>query len=652
MKRNPKKHIAPLIALVAVLASVATVSLLWGQQMPPATATNPASIDPLKQRQFDQLVENIRKQFVEAKYHEVLKLCEQADALIPNHPSTRLYREWSLQKLAATKIREHADVDFTEEGRSVEVPTPVAPATPTSAIETPPSTPAATRPTESQALPASSTETPPPSRQSSLRVVLIAVVFILSAAVLVVIVVALRRRPAQGGAISPLRSEEEKELPRTESPAVGQSGSSLTSAGLSKEAEGAPLGTPTPGLGLPTFQFGGLATSPHVSSPGAEYPAAEPEAAPSAEPTVPPLPADMLSAESGAAELKAISAQAVRSQGPPEGVPALPELGGVEPQAAPGIVSFEELGIELPSEPEPLPEAPPKAYSASMDGSRIVISPIKEVPSSAPQRTEPPQPKKIDIAEEITPAGTGPSEIPALSLEDVIERGSSAEASAKAAAPPTPLAEEIESASGPPALEPVSSESLSLDLGEGELDELTLVAPESSPSPSTESTEVETVTLAPSPAEVTLPESVGELEETKTLPVVPENALDLEAALAETKAMEPMSPTAPPASAPPESEGEPSAVTAELKRILAAEPAKESPEQEEQVGPTQKVLDERSERMFRDQYERGLKAFEAKNYKQAVYYLSIAAAIHPENPEVREKLRQAREFKRRQESAH
>lgn len=61
-------------------------------------------------------------------------------------------------------------------------------------------------------------------------------------------------------------------------------------------------------------------------------------------------------------------------------------------------------------------------------------------------------------------------------------------------------------------------------------------------------------------------------------------------------------------------------------------------------------LDERSERMFREQYERARKAVHDKNWRQAVHYLSIAAAIHPENEEVREQLKQARNEKRRTET--
>lgn len=57
-------------------------------------------------------------------------------------------------------------------------------------------------------------------------------------------------------------------------------------------------------------------------------------------------------------------------------------------------------------------------------------------------------------------------------------------------------------------------------------------------------------------------------------------------------------------------------------------------------------LDERSERMFREQYDLGTTAFDAGQWKEAVHYLSVAAAIHPDHEDVRAKLREAREKKR------
>jgi outer membrane protein assembly factor BamD (BamD/ComL family) len=54
--------------------------------------------------------------------------------------------------------------------------------------------------------------------------------------------------------------------------------------------------------------------------------------------------------------------------------------------------------------------------------------------------------------------------------------------------------------------------------------------------------------------------------------------------------------------------------------------------------------------MFREQYDRAQKAMSDRNWRQAVHYLSIAAAIHPDNEQVREQLKQARAEKRKQEA--
>ncbi|MGI8908899.1 MAG: hypothetical protein ACR2IE_20695 [Candidatus Sumerlaeaceae bacterium] len=61
-------------------------------------------------------------------------------------------------------------------------------------------------------------------------------------------------------------------------------------------------------------------------------------------------------------------------------------------------------------------------------------------------------------------------------------------------------------------------------------------------------------------------------------------------------------------------------------------------------------LDERSEKMFREQYDRAQKAMNDRNWRQAVHYLSIAAAIHPDNEQVRDQLKEARAEKRKQEA--
>jgi hypothetical protein len=65
--------------------------------------------------------------------------------------------------------------------------------------------------------------------------------------------------------------------------------------------------------------------------------------------------------------------------------------------------------------------------------------------------------------------------------------------------------------------------------------------------------------------------------------------------------------------------------------------------------PPSGSLDERSERMFREQFDKGMKAVSDQDWKQAVHYLSIAAAIHPSDDSVRAELRRARDQKAKSE---
>ncbi len=60
-------------------------------------------------------------------------------------------------------------------------------------------------------------------------------------------------------------------------------------------------------------------------------------------------------------------------------------------------------------------------------------------------------------------------------------------------------------------------------------------------------------------------------------------------------------------------------------------------------------LDERTERMFADQMTKARAAVAAQDWRQAVHVLSIASALHPENEEARQMLREAREEKRKAE---
>jgi len=62
-------------------------------------------------------------------------------------------------------------------------------------------------------------------------------------------------------------------------------------------------------------------------------------------------------------------------------------------------------------------------------------------------------------------------------------------------------------------------------------------------------------------------------------------------------------------------------------------------------------LDERSERMFLDQMEKARTAYNEKNWRQAVHFLSIASALHPEHEEARQMLKEARAEKRKAEES-
>lgn len=66
-------------------------------------------------------------------------------------------------------------------------------------------------------------------------------------------------------------------------------------------------------------------------------------------------------------------------------------------------------------------------------------------------------------------------------------------------------------------------------------------------------------------------------------------------------------------------------------------------------GGSDESLDERTERMFADQMTKARAAVAAQDWRQAVHVLSIASALHPENEEARQMLREAREQKRKAE---
>ncbi|MCX6999510.1 MAG: hypothetical protein NT106_04330 [Candidatus Sumerlaeota bacterium] len=71
-----------------------------------------------------------------------------------------------------------------------------------------------------------------------------------------------------------------------------------------------------------------------------------------------------------------------------------------------------------------------------------------------------------------------------------------------------------------------------------------------------------------------------------------------------------------------------------------------APKKGQGVPPSRQKIEERNEVLFADQFKKGREAFEKKDWKKAVHYLSVASAIKPEVEELEEMLSVARQRKR------
>lgn len=77
-----------------------------------------------------------------------------------------------------------------------------------------------------------------------------------------------------------------------------------------------------------------------------------------------------------------------------------------------------------------------------------------------------------------------------------------------------------------------------------------------------------------------------------------------------------------------------------------------SPENEKKAPlPPRKKIEERNEALFADQYKKGSEAFEKGDWKKAVHYLSVAAAIRPDVEDLKNMLATARQNKRAAEQS-
>lgn len=134
-------------------------------------------------------------------------------------------------------------------------------------------------------------------------------------------------------------------------------------------------------------------------------------------------------------------------------------------------------------------------------------------------------------------------------------------------------------------------------------------------------------------------------ESSITAPVAPESELP---ALAPEP--EPESPPAQPASEDSVEDALAAALSAMAAESPDAAPAEAAPNDEAPALSTES-LDDRTERMFGDQMEKARRAVAEKNWRQAVHVLSIASALHPENEEAKQMLKDARAEKRKSEES-
>ncbi len=67
------------------------------------------------------------------------------------------------------------------------------------------------------------------------------------------------------------------------------------------------------------------------------------------------------------------------------------------------------------------------------------------------------------------------------------------------------------------------------------------------------------------------------------------------------------------------------------------------------AGASSKIMEERSEALFRDQYKKARDAFAQKDWQKAIHYFSVAVALRPNDKHVKENLRIARENRKKKE---
>ncbi|MBX7244289.1 MAG: hypothetical protein K1X53_02250 [Candidatus Sumerlaeaceae bacterium] len=615
-------------------------------------------------RAMEEALAKIREQYNRQDYQGVLDQIDAAEKIDPSNTTLKMYRDWAKERLLAGPpvVREPIVKDG---GTTTVISVPGRPPTVIQLDTNPPKPVVATStPAANAAAPAPGSSPGPQvvstandgdglSLKKILGIAVLAVAAI-AGALLVVGKVRSRRSSVQeiGDESIPLLDEVEEDVESSPKPVAGLSGgtpglfgtdtaelsdSSLVetrpeSTDLEKEEPESPSGAqPIPHASLLAPSL----SAPDFSTP--EFATAEPSA---------PVPSPQISSD-----IPAIT-PVYQAGGSGEGTNDIPSI-AIAPPA-----------IDLPGfEPTPavpaMPRIPDPSKTVSFEDLGIVLTPDPPVTAPIPPPAEPaaaPPPPPMGIPEiRLSDIGVGAAPEPppiskSPSTDDLVIR-------LDAFMPSEPKAAETAPTLAKPPGEAIAMEDLLLGKfpgapsnGEDETGSAraeTQGGPQPAVQPEPSEKDLDSVYLSPAlkqgatpagapapPPEFMSPEDTFHSQETLRLapggqisPAVQEEMVSMDNELAETRAQfKPASPE------------------------LALDATKSMPGSESvYVAGPDLQRDDRSEKMFREQYDRGIEAFNQKNWKQAVHYLSVAAAIQSDNEEVREKLRIARENKRAQD---
>jgi hypothetical protein len=688
-----------LVVLVAA-AIVACSPTLARAQAPAPAAVGAESLSPEEQQRrraklaLEKLIGQIRDAYTAGNYQQVLDLVDEAEKADPDNKTVLMYREWAREKLLAGETGpprpRFAPRSPADEPSTFPVALPVAGAPPAAAASsTPAATPAAPTPAAapeplSAAAPADASADGTSPLLTYILVSVLAIILLGGGVLFAISKMGARRQPPDSLPERPPEKEEtERETGMLGTPQPAQAAASSWSGAPS------PLATPAPTLGA-----GGLQTPSTPSSPGSgllfgaslsapvygsapiaadadsekqdesidrSEPGVQAPAAVVAPPQAPVLPTretapaaktiDTISFDfppvlpqespAGSAPSKTASATPTRTTEtvsfgslglveedsrvavpPPPGMPADRNL-EIPPAPAISSLNLDDISSLVPRRPEdkPQPSQPATPASAAKALSASPAPAIISLDDLMGRQGASAPPVSATNSTEIKPSVLAPPPAPSpavISLEDLIESPTApvppvtatdtTVTKIPAAAPPPP----------PPAATIQLSDDTRLPLGVGPADE-TLHGQE-------------TIRLAPSelpppPARETVVRMDNGLSETQSL-----SGGGISPAADDTRSAPVVSGSGP----GPQTDNKTPAREVEGFYVSTASSGKN--------------VDERSERMFRDQCARAKEAMSKRNFKQAVHYLSIAAAIHPEDEEVRRLLREAREAKRKQEA--